>query len=231
MARAPPACDPENLLAVRQQQQPAALFARDLVVDEDVLEFLAPSRKLDEVAGPPVAEDERAAREDVGIEVEGAGPGRCRPLPAELRLDDEAARFGHARYLRPDGKVRRRLRDLLGGLPQEEPVVREAGPIPAGKCQHLAGRPLRDCQLAQLFHMDEAEVPAAPHRLPIEAAQRAALHGRMLAAQRGEHDLALSLFLARQIGPDCIELLLEVITVDACELSELAERTRDFWIA
>ena len=53
----------------------------------------------------------------------------------------------------------------------------------------------------------------------------------MLAAQRGEHDLALSLFLARQIGPDCIELLLEVITVDACELSELAERTRDFWIA
>lgn len=78
--------------------------------------------------------------------------------------------------------------------------------------------------------MDEAEVPAAP-RLPIEAAQRAALHGRMLAAQRGEHDLALSLFLASQIGPDCIELLLEVIAVGACELSELAERTRDFWIA
>ena len=69
--------------------------------------------------------------------------------------------------------------------------------------------------------MDEAEVPAAPRRLFKEPAQCAALHGRMLAAQRGEHDLALSLFLARQIGPDFFELLLEVIAVGA----------RDLWIA
>jgi len=53
----------------------------------------------------------------------------------------------------------------------------------------------------------------------------------MAALKGGQHDAASAIFLARQIRPTLLELLLKVIAVDARELCELAERMRDFWIA
>ena len=95
----------------------------------------------------------------------------------------------------------------------------------------LARRLPGEGQQPQLFHMGKAEVPAHPRHACVQAAQRPALQRGMAALEGNQHDTASAIFLARQIRPTLLELLLEVIAVDARELCELAECTRDFWIA
>ena len=48
-------------------------FARDLVVNQDLLELLAPGGQPDEVARLPVTERERRSLEDDCVQVEPAG--------------------------------------------------------------------------------------------------------------------------------------------------------------
>lgn len=76
MARAPPADNPQDFVARGQEQQSGAPLARNLIVDQDFLELLAPNRKFDEIARLPLTEHERLSLEDVRVQVEPAGAVR-----------------------------------------------------------------------------------------------------------------------------------------------------------
>ena len=103
MARALPADNPQDFVARGQEQQSGAPLARNLVVDQDFLELLAPNRKFDEIARLPVTEHERLSLEDVRVQVEPAGAVRCGQRIEELCLDDGVAIVGAPRDNDRDG--------------------------------------------------------------------------------------------------------------------------------